>query len=247
MGATSAPTVWPACRQLPVLSGGLIHASATKALAMLGIGRAAVRTFARDEVRRIDLPALEQALRGLGGAPAIIVGNAGDVNAGEFDPLAALAGNGRGYSRLAPRRRRFRPVRARLTPRRSSRGGCRSRPLRSSPTATSGSTSHTTAASPSSATLPGQGVLARRGLREEEPEPTYGYLTPNPPSGPRALTVWAALRAWGRSGYREMVERHLDLAQRLTRLVDEAPDLERLADVPLQHRLFPLPPARRSR
>ena len=30
-----------------------------------------------------------------------------------------------------------------------------------------------------------------------------------------------------------MVERHLDLAQRLARLVDEAPDLERLADVPL--------------
>ena len=30
-----------------------------------------------------------------------------------------------------------------------------------------------------------------------------------------------------------MVERHLDLAQHLARLVDEAPDLERLADVPL--------------
>ncbi len=45
--------------------------------------------------------------------------------------------------------------------------------------------------------------------------------------------MWAALRAWGRSGYREMVERHLDLAQRLAGLVDEAPELERLADVPL--------------
>ena len=30
-----------------------------------------------------------------------------------------------------------------------------------------------------------------------------------------------------------MVERHLDLAQHLARKVDEAPDLERLADVPL--------------
>ncbi len=29
------------------------------------------------------------------------------------------------------------------------------------------------------------------------------------------------------------MERHLDLAQRLAALVDEAPDLERLADVPL--------------
>jgi glutamate/tyrosine decarboxylase-like PLP-dependent enzyme len=30
-----------------------------------------------------------------------------------------------------------------------------------------------------------------------------------------------------------MVERHLDLAQRMARLVDEAPDLERVAEVPL--------------
>ena len=30
-----------------------------------------------------------------------------------------------------------------------------------------------------------------------------------------------------------MVERHLDLAQRIARLVDEAPDLERLAGAPL--------------
>ena len=66
-----------------------------------------------------------------------------------------------------------------------------------------------------------------------EPEPTYGYLTPESSQRARSLAVWAALRAWGRSGYREMVERHLDLAQRLAGLVDEAPDLERLADVPL--------------
>src|SRR5439155_1371406 len=35
--------------------------------------------------------ALEGALRELGGAPAIIVGNAGEVNAGDFDPIDALA------------------------------------------------------------------------------------------------------------------------------------------------------------
>ena len=47
------------------------------------------------------------------------------------------------------------------------------------------------------------------------------------------LAVWATLRAYGRNGYREMVERHLYLAQRMARLVDEAPDLERLAGAPL--------------
>jgi len=45
--------------------------------------------------------------------------------------------------------------------------------------------------------------------------------------------VWATLRAYGREGYREIVERHLDLAQRLAARIDAAPDLERLGEVPL--------------
>jgi glutamate/tyrosine decarboxylase-like PLP-dependent enzyme len=49
----------------------------------------------------------------------------------------------------------------------------------------------------------------------------------------RAIAIWATLRAYGRTGYREMVERHLDLAQHLARRVDDAPDFERLANVPL--------------
>ena len=76
---------------VPVVSSGYIHPSATKALAMLGIGRDAVRRFARDDVGRVDLTAMEAALRALDGAPAIIVGNAGEVNAGDFDPIDALA------------------------------------------------------------------------------------------------------------------------------------------------------------
>jgi glutamate/tyrosine decarboxylase-like PLP-dependent enzyme len=47
------------------------------------------------------------------------------------------------------------------------------------------------------------------------------------------LPVWATLRAYGRSGYREMVERHLDIAAHLAELIDEAAELERLAEVPL--------------
>ena len=76
---------------VPVLSSGYIHPSATKALAMLGIGRDTVRRFSRDDVGRIDLAALEAALRSLNGDPAVIVGNAGEVNAGDFDPIERLA------------------------------------------------------------------------------------------------------------------------------------------------------------
>jgi glutamate/tyrosine decarboxylase-like PLP-dependent enzyme len=49
----------------------------------------------------------------------------------------------------------------------------------------------------------------------------------------RSLPVWATLRAYGREGYREIVERNCDLAATVARAVDEAHDLERLADVQL--------------
>jgi glutamate/tyrosine decarboxylase-like PLP-dependent enzyme len=76
---------------VPVLASGYVHASAVKALTMLGVGRRQVRTFAADATGRLETGALEEALRGLGGAPAILVGTAGEVNAGGFDPIAALA------------------------------------------------------------------------------------------------------------------------------------------------------------
>jgi glutamate/tyrosine decarboxylase-like PLP-dependent enzyme len=49
----------------------------------------------------------------------------------------------------------------------------------------------------------------------------------------RALSVWATLHAYGRDGYRAMVERHLQLARRLAEQVDAEPELERLTEVPL--------------
>src|SRR5688572_3727839 len=62
--------------RVPILTSGYIHASAIKALALLGIGRASVRTFTRDAAGRLDADALENALGDLGGAPAIVVANA---------------------------------------------------------------------------------------------------------------------------------------------------------------------------
>ena len=55
--------------------------------------------------------------------------------------------------------------------------------------------------------------------------------------------MWATLRAYGREGYREMVERHLGLAQRVAERVDAAPELERLAEVPLNIVCFRVRPA----
>jgi glutamate/tyrosine decarboxylase-like PLP-dependent enzyme len=66
-----------------------------------------------------------------------------------------------------------------------------------------------------------------------DPHPNFGFLSPENSRRARALVVWATLKAYGRTGYRQMVERHLALAQHLAGRVDAAEDLERLADVPL--------------
>jgi glutamate/tyrosine decarboxylase-like PLP-dependent enzyme len=220
---------------VPVLSSGFVHPSALKALAQLGIGRATVQTFSRDAVGRLDLPALERALRGLAGAPAIVIGNAGEVNAGEFDaiePLADLAAECGAWLHVDGAFGLF----ARLSPRSAHLAAGVER---ADSVIADGHKWLNVPYDCGFAFVRDPGLLAKvfslaaAYLPDEEPEPTYGYLTPETSQRARSLAVWAALRAWGRAGYREMVERHLDLAQQLARAVDEAPDLERLADVPL--------------
>ena len=67
----------------------------------------------------------------------------------------------------------------------------------------------------------------------DDPHPNFGFLSPENSRRARALAVWATLQAYGRAGYREMVERHVALARHLADRVDGAPELERLADVQL--------------
>ena len=67
----------------------------------------------------------------------------------------------------------------------------------------------------------------------DDPRPTWGYLGPEMSRRARALPSGRRSAPTAASGYRAIVERHLDLAQHLAAIVDEAPDLERLADVPL--------------
>ena len=76
---------------MPVFGSGYVHPSDTKALAMLGLGRDAVRKLTADGVGRLDLAALERELEALGDAPAVVIASAGEVNAGDFDPLVAMA------------------------------------------------------------------------------------------------------------------------------------------------------------
>jgi glutamate/tyrosine decarboxylase-like PLP-dependent enzyme len=63
--------------------------------------------------------------------------------------------------------------------------------------------------------------------------PTDEAPSPEASRRARSLAVWATLRAYGRSGYRAMVERHIALAKRLGERIESEPELELLAPVQL--------------
>ena len=220
----------------PVLAGGYLHTSAVKALAMLGIGRASVRRHVADGAGRVDLEGLEASLRELDGAPAIIAATAGEVNAGDFDPIEAMADLAERYDAWLHVDGAF-GLFARCTPRaaRLAAGVERAHSVIAD--------GHKWLNVPYDTgfafvrdpmTLPRTFTASADYLPSpDDPHPNFGYLGPEMSRRARALAAWATLRAYGRAGYRAMVERHLALAQRLATRVDDEPELERLAAVPL--------------
>jgi len=222
--------------QIPVLTGGYIHASAVKSLSMLGAGRSTVRMLSRDNVGRLDVEAMEEALRDLKGAPAILIGNAGEVNAGDFDPIEAMADLADKYGAWLHVDGAF-GLFARVSP-------------QTEHLAAGAERAHSVAVDGHKwLNVPydcGFGFVGDPSLLgrtfaytaaylpdPDDPRPNFGSLGPESSRRARSLPVWATLCAYGRAGYRRMVEGHIALAQRLGRLVDEAPDLERLAYVTL--------------
>jgi glutamate/tyrosine decarboxylase-like PLP-dependent enzyme len=223
--------------RMPVLSGGYVHPSARKALQLLGHGKDTVEVLALDDVGRVDLAAVRRRLGGLGRAPAVLLATAGEPNAGEFDPLADLAGLAEEFgawlhvdgafglfAALSPRTARLTAGIERAdtiaadahkwlnVPYESGFALVRE-PDRLGPAF----------GMPGAAYLPGP----------DDPRGGYGLLGPESSRRARALPIWATLAAYGRAGYRALVERHCDLAAHLAATVDAAPDMERLAEVPL--------------
>lgn len=222
--------------ELPVLSSGYIHPSATKALAMLGLGRDSARIFQRDATGRLDGDALEDALRQLGGAPAIMIGNAGEVNAGDFDPIELLADLAERYGAWLHVDGAF-GLFARVSE--SARDLARG-VERAHSTIADGHKWLNVPYENGFAFVRDPLLLAKVFAisaaylpAPDDPRPLFGNLGPEASRRARALPIWATLRAYGRKGHRDMVERHLALARKLAALVDEAPDLERLAETKL--------------
>lgn len=223
-GIVAAPAV-------PIFSSGFVHASAVKALGMLGLGYGSVKRLTRDAAGRFDLEALEAELDALDGRPAIVLATAGEVNAGGFDPVGSLV-------EVVRRHHAWLHV--------DGAFGLYSR--------VSPSLSHLTEGVEHADSVIADGhkwlnvpydcgfafVRDERLLHSVfgigapyfpeavEERPDYLMLGPEMSRRARALAVWATLAAYGRNGYREMVERHVGLARRLADQVRESEDFELL-------------------
>jgi glutamate/tyrosine decarboxylase-like PLP-dependent enzyme len=221
---------------VPVFGSGYVHPSDVKALAMLGLGRHAVRKLSRDGAGRLDLEALEQALIALDGAPSIVIASAGEVNAGDSDPIDAMADLAERYGAWLHVDGAF-GLFAALSPRSAHvvYGVERADSVIADGHKWLNVPYDCGFAFVKDPSLQikvfGSGAAYLPAL--DDPKTDWGYMGPEMSRRARSLAVWATLRAYGRSGYRAIVERHLELAQHLAARVDEAPDLERLADVPL--------------
>ena len=229
LGLAAAPPI-------TVLGGGYTLPSDVKALGMLGVGRGRVRMLSRDAVGRVDLEAMETALRDLGGAPAIVIGSAGEVHAGDFDPLADMAELAARYgawfhvdgafglfAALSPRTRHLVEGVERADSVIADGHKWLNVPYENG---------FAFVRDPS--LLPGVFGSGAAYLPDiDDPQPNWGYLGPEMSRRARAFPIWATLRAYGREGHRAIVEHDLELAQRLAATVDAASDLERLAEVPL--------------
>jgi glutamate/tyrosine decarboxylase-like PLP-dependent enzyme len=210
---------------------------------MLGVGTAQIRRLEADNAGRIDLAVLEAELKELDGRPAILLATAGEVNAGDFDPIERMA-------ELASQHDAWLHV-----------DGAFGLFARTSETAAGLAAGVERADSVIADGHKWLNVPYECGfafVREPryqagafaagapylttEDRPAWGFLGPEMSRRARSFATWATLRAYGRSGYRAMVERHLALARRVGEQVEAAAELELLAPVKLNVICFRLHP-----
>ena len=229
------------------------HSCVRKAAELLGLGEESVRTISVDAEFRMNLPVLQSAIakdRTAGLRPFCVVASAGTVSTGAIDPLDIVAKlcsseelwlhidgaygaigildeekrrNYRGLERadslaLDPHKWLSVPVEC----------GCvlvRDEALLRDAFSL---------VPPYIRTEPGKGIGGLPWYSEYGFQQTRGF---------RALKLWTALMHAGRSGLRNLIARHNQLASHLASLIEAAPDLELCAPVTLSIVCFRYVPA----
>jgi glutamate/tyrosine decarboxylase-like PLP-dependent enzyme len=175
-------------------------------------------------------------LRALDGRPAIVIANAGEVNAGQFDPIrpAAQVAHSHGawlhidgafglFARISPRAAALADGVELADSVISDGHKWLNVPYDSGFAFVRDESYLRTTFAAGAAYLP----------EASDERPIFGFMGPELSRRARSLAVWATLRAYGRDGYTAIVERCLDNAAHLASLVDEAEDMELLLPAPL--------------
>lgn len=219
------------------------HFSILKAVRTLGLGASALRKIPVDDEYRMDLSALEEAVqkdRASGLKPFAVVGNAGTVNQGAFDPLDRIADFARqedlwfhvdgAFGAFAVLDQTVADL-ARGMERADSLAFDLHKwmlvPIEAGAVLISDADAHrATYEVEGSYVSQMPGGIGRDAtiFAERGPQLTRGF---------KALKVWLALKAYGVDAYADVVRRNVSQARYLSERVGESAELELLAPTPL--------------
>ncbi|WP_236124103.1 pyridoxal phosphate-dependent decarboxylase family protein [Pseudomonas cichorii] len=227
---------------LPIMVFGAVpHSSVIKSLGVLGIGRKNVLAICSLPGREVmDLNDLETALKNCTSPARIVVASAGTVNSGDFDDIQGLARLCDQYNAWLHVDAAFGAF-ARCSPLHEHllKG------LECADSITLDAHKWLNVPYDCGIVLTRHTALHERSFSADAPYVPSGGQSPafmnrgiEQSRRYRALPLWMTLVAYGKSGYRELVERNCDFVRRLEAWVDSSEHYEKLCPVYLNILMF---------
>jgi glutamate/tyrosine decarboxylase-like PLP-dependent enzyme len=218
-----------------VIAGAQAHVTIEVACRMLGLGAERIRKVPADDQGRMRADALSDALAEDGG-PTIVCAQAGEINTGAFDPLPAITEACRAHgawchvdgafglwAAASPSRRGLLEGVERAHSWATDAHKWLNVPYDCGVAVVADAAAHRAAMTSTSAYIP-----------PHEDDVPWGFdWTPELSRRARGVPVYAALRALGRSGVADLIDRSCDHAARMAERLGAADGVEVLNDVVL--------------